>query len=78
MVLVDQRGAHAFVKIVSLHKVLGQPVFELERLVEIVIMAEDQLAQRDLEAGRRFGQQCRMGLGRPSRVGAAPRVEPAG
>jgi len=58
LVLVDEHGAHPLVKIVAGHDVLGQPVFEGERLLDRKLAAGDQLAQGDLEAGRRFRHQA--------------------
>ena len=41
LVLVDQRGAHALVEIVSLHEMLGQPVFEGERRLDVIALPDD-------------------------------------
>ena len=50
------------------HDMLGQPVFEHERALDVVIRSDDQLAQGDLQAGRRFGQQRGADLRRPVAV----------
>src|SRR5689334_6353154 len=57
-VAVDQHRADAFVKIVPGHNVLGHPVLEGERRIEVELPTDRQLAQCDLEAGRGFGQQA--------------------
>src|SRR5438094_535312 len=70
LVTVDERGAHTLVEVVAGHDMLGQPVFEGERLLDRKVAASDQLAQGDLEAGRRFRQQAGMGLAGPFGIGA--------
>ena len=70
LVLVDQHRPYAFVEVVPRHHMLRQPVFEDKRRLEIIIPPDDQLAQRDLEASRRLGQQVRPRLRGPA--GIAP------
>src|SRR5215472_1771323 len=57
LILVDQRRPHPFVEIMRRHHMLGQPVFEGKRRVEIVRSPDRELPQRDLQAAWRLGQQ---------------------
>ena len=65
-VAVDQHRPDALVDVVAGHDVLGQPVFEGERRVEVVIPPDRRLAQRDFEVGRQLGEQVGAGFGGPS------------
>src|SRR5947209_419115 len=44
LILVDQRRPHPFVKVVPCHHMLGQPVLEGKRRVEIVACPDRELA----------------------------------
>src|SRR5215472_8285662 len=68
LVLVDQCGSHAFVKVVRRHDMLGHPVFEGECCFEIVIAPDRQLAQGEFEARWRFCQQNGPRLRGPPRM----------
>src|SRR5262249_47287813 len=62
---VDEHRAPPFVEVLGGHHMLRQPIFEGECGFEIIFPADDQLAQCDLETGRRFCQQARLCLRRP-------------
>ena len=67
-VAVDQHRPDALVDVVAGHDVLGQPVFEGVRRVEVVIPRDRQLALGDFEVGRRLGEQIGAGFGGPPRM----------